>query len=76
MESLYIICYSKYMDKKNSDAKIKANNKYDKKTYTRFSFRVRKEEAEQLRAAAAAAGESVNGFIMDAVRLKIEQLNK
>ena len=30
------------MDNKNSPAKIKANNKYDKKTYDKLSFRVKK----------------------------------
>ena len=63
-------------DKKNSAAKIAANNRYDRKTYDRFNFRVRKDEAEQIRTAAAAAGESVNGFILDAVREKIRKTTK
>jgi predicted HicB family RNase H-like nuclease len=58
---------------KNSAAKIAANNRYDRKTYDRFNFRVRKEEAEQIKAAAAAAGVSVNSFILEAVREKIER---
>ena len=77
MVSLYIICYSNYMeDKKNSAAKIAANNRYDRKTYDRFNFRVRKDEAEQIRTAAAAAGESVNGFILEAVRERIKKKTK
>lgn len=78
MESLYIICYSKYMDteRKNSAARIAANNRYDRKTYDRFNFRVRKDEAEQIRTAAAAAGESVNGFILEAVRERIKKITK
>ena len=60
-------------DKKNSAAKIAANNRYDRKTYDRFNFRVRKDEAEQIRTAAAAAGESVNGFILEAVRERIKK---
>lgn len=56
---------------KNSAAKIAANNRYDRKTYDRFNFRVRKEEAEKIKAAAAAAGQSVNSFILEAVREKI-----
>lgn len=56
---------------KNSAAKIAANNRYDRKTYDRFNFRVRKEEAEQIKLAAAAAGVSVNSFILEAVREKI-----
>ena len=63
-------------DKKNSAAKIAANNRYDRKTYDRFNFRVRKDEAEQIRTAAAAAGESVNGFILEAVRERIKKLTK
>lgn len=63
-------------ERKNSAARIAANNRYTEKTYDRFTFRMRKEETESLRAAAAAAGESVNGFILDAVREKIKQLNK
>ena len=57
---------------KNSAAKIAANNRYDRKTYDRFNFRVRKEEAEQIKTAAAAAGTSVNSFILEAVREKIK----
>ena len=56
---------------KNSAAKIAANNRYDKKTYDKFSFRVRKEEAEQIKTAAGAAGESVNAYILTAVRQRM-----
>jgi predicted HicB family RNase H-like nuclease len=56
---------------KNSAAKIAANNRYDRKTYDRFNFRVRKEEAEQIKAAAAAADVSVNSYILEAVREKM-----
>lgn len=58
---------------KNSAAKIAANNRYDRKTYDRFNFRVRKEEAEQIKAAAAAADVSVNSYILEAVREKIKK---
>ena len=57
---------------KNSAAKIAANNRYDRKTYDRFNFRVRKEEAEQIKQAAGAAGQSVNAYILDAVREKMQ----
>jgi uncharacterized protein (DUF1778 family) len=60
-------------ERKNSAARIAANNRYTEKTYDRFTFRMRKEETESLREAAAAAGESVNGFILDAVREKIKK---
>ena len=58
---------------KNSAAKIAANNRYDRKTYDRFNFRVRKEEADTIKAAAAAAGVSVNSFILEAVREKMKK---
>lgn len=58
---------------KNSAAKIAANNRYDRKTYDKFSFRVRKEEAEQIKLAAGAAGESVNAYILEAVRDRMER---
>lgn len=63
-------------ERKNSAARIAANNRYTEKTYDRFTFRMRKEETESLREAAAAAGESVNGFILDAVREKIRKTTK
>lgn len=58
---------------KNSAAKIAANNRYIEKTYDRFTFRVRKDETEIIKAAAAAAGMTVNSFILEAVREKIER---
>lgn len=58
---------------KNTAAKIAANNRYDRKTYDRFNFRVKKEEAEQIKEAAAAAGSSVNAYILDAVREKMKK---
>ena len=56
---------------KNSAAKIAANNRYIEKTYDRFTFRVRKDETEIIKAAAAAARMTVNSFILEAVREKI-----
>ena len=58
---------------KNSAAKIAANNRYDRKTYDRFNFRVRKEEAEEIKLAAGAAGESVNSYILGAVRDRMQR---
>ena len=56
---------------KNSAAKIAANNRYTEKTYDRFTFRCRKEEAERIRA--AVGDRSMNGFILEAIREKIER---
>ena len=60
-------------ERKNSAARIAANNRYTEKTYDRFTFRMRKEETDSLKEAAAAAGESVNGFILEAVRERIKK---
>lgn len=56
---------------KNSAARIAANNRYTEKTYDRFTFRVRKEDADAIKAAAAAAGETLNSFIYNAVRQRV-----
>ena len=56
---------------KNSAARIAANNRYIEKTYDRFTFRVRKEDTEQIKQAAEAAGMSVNAYILEAVKEKM-----
>ena len=57
---------------KNSTARIKANAKYDAKAYARFTLRVKREQEEAFRAAAEAAGESVNEYIWNAVKARME----
>lgn len=57
-------------ERKNSAAKIAANNRYDKKAYFRTLVRFRKEDENRIR---AAAGDSLNGFIVSAVLEKIEK---
>lgn len=57
-------------ERKNSVAKIAANNRYDKKAYFRTLVRFRKEDENRIR---AAAGDSLNGFIVSAVLEKIER---
>lgn len=56
-----------------SKAHIKAVEKYNSKNYDRLTFRVKKEDTEKVKAAAAAAGLSVNGFIYEAVKEKINR---
>lgn len=54
----------------NSKAKIDANNRYTKKTYDRIQIIVRKDAAlstDDIRAHAAARGESMNAFILRAI---------
>lgn len=58
--------------KKTSDAKIKANNRYDNKAYWKTLVRFKKEDEQRIR---AAAGNSLNGFIVSAVLEKIEKEN-
>lgn len=55
---------------KNSASRIAANNRYTEKTYDRFTFRVRKEDTERIKAAAGA--QSMNSFIFDAIMEKLE----
>lgn len=56
---------------KNSAARIAANNRYTEKTYDRFTFRVRKEDADAIRAAVGTR--SMNSFILEAIMEKIER---
>lgn len=63
---------------KNSRAKIKANAKYDAKTYDRMSFRLRKGDdisKEELTRYANECGESLNQFILNAIYERINMLN-
>ena len=50
--------------RKNSKAKIKANNKYTKSHYTRFNIAVKPEIAEEIKQAAAAEGLSVAAYFV------------
>ena len=59
-----------------SDAKKRANAKYDAKTYTRISLVLKKEEKPIIQAHAQKTGESVNGFINRAIHEAIERDNQ
>ena len=56
--------------KKMSAAQIRANDKYNKKAYFSFLVRFPKSEEQAIR---QAAGESLNRFIIDAVREKMQR---
>ncbi len=61
-----------------SEAKIKANAKYNKKAYERVAFDVRRDakiNADYIRTHAASKGESVNSFLKRAVTETIERDN-
>lgn len=59
--------------KKNSDARIRANNKYNKKNYTRTPISLRHNEMNVLNAHCEKHGYSKNGFIVQAIKEKIER---
>ena len=50
--------------------------KYNLKAYDRIGLTTPKGEKEQIQAAAAVAGESVNGYILTAVRERMERDNQ
>ena len=54
-----------------SQAKIRAVAKYNAKTYTEIKLRLKKDDAERLKA--YLDGRSANGFINEAIAEKIER---
>lgn len=60
-------------ERKSSDAQIRASMKYNAKTYERIALDVPKGKREQLKAYAEQHGLSLNSFIKDAIKAKIEQ---
>ncbi len=60
-----------------SPAQIKATTKYEHKSYDKITFRIRKDgkngiTREDVQAAADASGMSLNEFVLEAVKEKIE----
>ena len=55
-------------ENKNSPARIRANNKYNAKAYDRISLAIPKGQREIIKAHAASCGESVNAFIIRAIK--------
>lgn len=60
-------------DRKNSEARIRANNKYNAKTYDRVNIAIPKGRKEVIQAHAAALGKSVNGYVVEAIEEKISR---
>ena len=52
--------------------KVKYSIEYAKKEYKRIPLDVRKDKYEEIKAASAAAGETVNGYIKKSVDLRME----
>lgn len=63
-------------EKKNSDARIQANNRYNAKTYDRINIAIPKGRKEIIRAHAEKHGESLNGFVGRAIDETIERDNR
>ena len=55
-------------------ASTRAQNKWIDKTYDRINLTVPKGDKEKIAIAAAAAGQSVNGFINEAIKEKMNKL--
>jgi len=60
-------------DNKNSAARIRANNKYNKKAYDRINIAIPKGQKDIIKAHADATGESVNAFISRAIDETMER---
>lgn len=58
---------------KDKNQAVAYNNEYNRKTYDRLSVNPTKEEGQRIRDAAAKAGESVQGYILTAVRQRMER---
>ena len=58
-----------------SDAQRRANAKWESKAYKKILLRVRVEEFEEIAAAIEPSGESTNGYIMKAIRERMDREN-
>ena len=60
-----------------SEAQLRAKNKYNAKTYSTIAIRIRKDgdivDADLVREAAAKAGESINTYILNAIADRMEK---
>jgi len=54
-------------ERKNSEARIKANNKYNGKAYDRINIAVPKGRKAEIQTAADKQRQSVNGYVVQAV---------
>ena len=62
-------------ERKNSEARIRANNKYNDKAYDRINVAVPKGQKDTIKAHAEGRGESVNGFVNRAISETMERDN-
>ena len=60
-------------EKKNSDARIRANNKYNEKAYDRINIAVSKGRKDIIKAHADKLGKSINSYVNNAIDEKLER---
>lgn len=63
-------------ERKLSQAKIDANNRYNAKAYDRINIAIPKGMKERIKAAADSQGVSVNAFMGQLISEKLEQLGQ
>lgn len=63
-------------ERKNSEARIRANNKYNAKMYDRINIAVKKGKKDTIKEHAEAQGESINAFINRAIDEAIQHDNE
>lgn len=61
------------MERKNSAARIAANNRYNAKAYDHISIAIPKGMKEQVRAAATDVSKSLNAYITAAIMTEIQR---
>lgn len=60
-------------ERKNSEARIRANNKYNEKAYDRINIAIPKGRKDTIKAHADIRGESINAFIGRAIQETMER---
>ena len=63
-------------ERKNSEARIKANNRYNEKAYDRINIAVPKGHKDEIKAHAEGQGESLNAFMNRAANETMERDNQ
>lgn len=63
------------MENKNTPAKIAANNRYTSKTYDRINLALPKGQKDVIMQYAQKSGQSLNGYIKQAILEKMEKEN-
>ena len=63
-------------NRKNSAARIAANNKYAAKTYDRINLAVKKGMKDEIADRAASLGKSTNAYIVDLIDADLKEIGK